>query len=237
LRFGHKTPEEVLQELQALRKERDDLNEQLIARPSHQTLEKLRQLEADKEAYELQREAELVEMASLKSQLRRSSVNVIELETLKDQKSALESSRELTKAALDELQKDVKEIIERDKAQSSFPQCSQMDNNEGLQNTPALVEKIPDLAVFAKELQQRMAYDPNTKKELYYELSDIQCFLGGLAMTHLHLLQGISGIGKTSLPLAFARAISAGSTLVEVQAGWRDRQDLIGYYNTFEKAI
>jgi len=235
LRFGHKTPEEVLQELQALRKERDDLNEQLIARPSHQTLEKLRQLEADKETYELQREAELVEMASLKSQLRRSSVSVIELETLKDQKAALESSRELTKAALDELQKDVKEIIERDKAQSSFPQCSQMDKNEGLQNIPALVEKIPDLAVFAKELQQRMAYDPNTKKELYYELSDIQCFLGGLAMTHLHLLQGISGIGKTSLPLAFARAIGAGSTLVEVQAGWRDRQDLIGYYNTFEK--
>jgi hypothetical protein len=235
LRFGHKTPEEVLHELHTLRKERDSLNKQLAARPSHQTLEKLRQLEADKEAYELQKDAELAEIASLKSQLRRSSIGVIELETLKDQKAALESSRDLTKAALDELQKSVTEIIERDKAQSPFPQCRQMDNDEGLQYTPSVVDEISDLAQFTQALQQRIAYDPETKKELYYELSDIQCLLGGLAMSHLHLLQGISGIGKTSLPLAFARAIGAGSTLVEVQAGWRDRQDLIGYYNTFEK--
>ncbi|RKZ91195.1 MAG: hypothetical protein DRR19_07910 [Candidatus Parabeggiatoa sp. nov. 1] len=235
LRFGHKTPEEVLHELQALRKQRDSLNKQLAARPSHQTLEKLRQLETDKEAYELQKDAELAEIASLKSQLRRSSIGVIELETLKDQKTALESSRELTKAALDELQKNVTEILDRDKAQSPFPQCSQMDNDESLQYTPALVDEIPDLVQFTQALQQRIAYDPETTKELYYELSDIQCLLGGLAMSHLHLLQGISGIGKTSLPLAFARAIGAGSTLVEVQAGWRDRQDLMGYYNTFEK--
>jgi len=56
-----------------------------------------------------------------------------------------------------------------------------------------------------------------------------------LAMTQLHLLQGISGTGKTSLPLAFAHAVGGGSAVVEVQAGWRDRQDLLGHYNTFEK--
>ena len=54
-------------------------------------------------------------------------------------------------------------------------------------------------------------------------------------MSRLHLLQGISGTGKTSLPLAFARAVGSGSHLVEVQAGWRDRQDLIGHFNTFER--
>jgi hypothetical protein len=56
-----------------------------------------------------------------------------------------------------------------------------------------------------------------------------------MAMSRLHLLQGISGTGKTSLPLAMARALGAGSTLVEVQAGWRDRQDLIGHFNAFER--
>lgn len=54
-------------------------------------------------------------------------------------------------------------------------------------------------------------------------------------MSRLHLLQGISGTGKTSLPLAFARAIGAGAAVIEVQAGWRDRQDLIGHFNTFER--
>jgi MoxR-like ATPase len=54
-------------------------------------------------------------------------------------------------------------------------------------------------------------------------------------MTRLMLLQGISGTGKTSLPLAFASAVGGGIEIVEVQAGWRDRQDLIGYYNAFHR--
>ena len=48
-------------------------------------------------------------------------------------------------------------------------------------------------------------------------------------------MQGISGTGKTSLPQAFAEVIGAGESLIEVQAGWRDKQDLIGHYNSFEK--
>ncbi|MCS6915431.1 MAG: AAA family ATPase [Myxococcota bacterium] len=54
-------------------------------------------------------------------------------------------------------------------------------------------------------------------------------------MGPLVLLQGISGTGKTSLPLAFARAMGTRATVVEVQAGWRDPQDLLGHYNAFEK--
>ena len=54
-------------------------------------------------------------------------------------------------------------------------------------------------------------------------------------MTRLVLLQGISGTGKTSLPLAFATAVGGEFEVVEVQAGWRDRQDLIGYYNAFHR--
>jgi MoxR-like ATPase len=79
-----------------------------------------------------------------------------------------------------------------------------------------------------------MAFDPQTGKNLYYSQKDVRSLIGGLSMSRLHLLQGISGTGKTSLPKAFARAIGAGSSVVEVQAGWRDRQDLIGHFNAFE---
>ena len=54
-------------------------------------------------------------------------------------------------------------------------------------------------------------------------------------MSRLHILQGISGTGKTSLPIAFARAVGGGCEIISVQAGWRDKGDLIGHFNAFEK--
>jgi MoxR-like ATPase len=109
-----------------------------------------------------------------------------------------------------------------------------MDSNADLQTQVPVCEDIGNLATFCNDLQHRLALDPRTDKVLYYSLPDIRCFLGGLAMSRLHLLHGISGTGKTSLPLAVARALGAESTLIEVQAGWRDRQDLIGHFNAFE---
>jgi MoxR-like ATPase len=65
-------------------------------------------------------------------------------------------------------------------------------------------------------------------KRLYYSEQDIRAFLGGIAMNKLHILQGISGTGKTSFPIAFARALGRrrreNYKLVEVQAAWRDRR-------------
>nr|MBA3422361.1 hypothetical protein [Thermoleophilaceae bacterium] len=37
----------------------------------------------------------------------------------------------------------------------------------------------------------------------------VRCFVAGLAASQLHIIEGISGTGKTSLPLAFAEAIDA----------------------------
>lgn len=63
-----------------------------------------------------------------------------------------------------------------------------------------------------------------------------------MAMSRLHILQGISGTGKTSLPRLFARFANSGAgkegiKIVEVQAGWRDRQDLLGYYKRFREDL
>ena len=54
-------------------------------------------------------------------------------------------------------------------------------------------------------------------------------------MSQLHVFQGISGTGKTSLAKAFAKAMGGFCTDIAVQAGWRDRDDLLGHYNSFEK--
>lgn len=89
----------------------------------------------------------------------------------------------------------------------------------------------PPLAHLAMAIRQRIASDP--KQPLFYDDHTIRAFLGSMACADLTLLQGPSGTGKTSLPIAVGRAIGASVVRVPVQAGWRDRADLVGDYNAF----
>ena len=93
-----------------------------------------------------------------------------------------------------------------------------------------------DLTEFAEDLRHRIGCRLNESQDrLFYTECDIRAFVAGLSMSRLHLLQGISGIGKSSLPRAFADAVGGRCETITVQAGWRDRNDLFGYYNAFEK--
>lgn len=234
--LGNRPLDEVKKELDSLIRERDSLKALLAKRPNHDVSERLASLERAQEEWESERARLTQESVAARTALAKASIAVTELETLRDQKAALESARDLLHTALEELRKDVNERIRRADGVSPFPACSQMDGDSGLQTQTPVTDEISDLKAFCQDLQHRIAIDPaNPDKVLFYELRDIRCFLGGLAMSRLHLLQGISGTGKTSLPLAVARALGAGSTLVEVQAGWRDRQDLVGHFNAFER--
>ena len=233
--LGNRPLSEVKQELDNLIKERKSLADRLAKRPSEDVVARLETLERAQEEWEADRARLSQELISSRAAVARSSIAVTEMESLRDQKAALETGRDLLQAALEELRKDVDDRIRRSDGVSPFPSCSEMDRDEALQVSPPMYDEIPDLSAFCEDLQQRIAIDPASSKVLHYSLSDIRCFLAGMAMSRLHLLQGISGTGKTSLPLAMARALGAGSTLVEVQAGWRDRQDLIGHFNAFER--
>ena len=70
---------------------------------------------------------------------------------------------------------------------------------------------------------------------LYYEPSDIRQFISGLAVSHILVMQGMSGTGKTSLAYAFGEFLQNKSTIVPIQPMWKERTDLIGYYNEFTK--
>ena len=54
-------------------------------------------------------------------------------------------------------------------------------------------------------------------------------------MSRLLILQGMSGTGKTSLAHAFGSFTDNASTVIPVQPMWKERTDLIGYYNEFTK--
>lgn len=230
-KFGHKTPEQILCEMEELRQERDQLSEKLKSHPGEKAVERLRELEAERKDCKKQKMQYETKIAELKIQLERACIEVTELEMVRNRKKVLEIGNELLQADLEKLEDRIRSV----EAKSPFPACSRMDEDSNLQTPMRMTDQIDNLANFAHDLQQRIAYDPETEKVLYYSMRDIRSFLGGLAMSHLHLLHGISGTGKTSLPLAFARAVGAGCTLVEVQAGWRDRQDLLGHFNAFER--
>lgn len=70
---------------------------------------------------------------------------------------------------------------------------------------------------------------------LYYSEMDIRRFITGLATSHIMILQGMSGTGKTSLAYAFGRFTENDSAIIPVQPMWKERTDLIGYYNEFTK--
>lgn len=70
---------------------------------------------------------------------------------------------------------------------------------------------------------------------LYYSEEDIRRFIAGLGVTKLIILQGMSGTGKTSLAYAAGKFISNDSVIVPVQPMWKERSDMIGYFNEFTK--
>ena len=72
---------------------------------------------------------------------------------------------------------------------------------------------------------------------LYYDIADIRRFIAGMAVSKLIILQGISGTGKTSLANAFGTFLDNPSTVIPVQPMWKERTDLIGYYNEFTKSF
>ena len=80
-------------------------------------------------------------------------------------------------------------------------------------------------------------YAGSRKKEeqLFYTDNDIRAFLAGMAVSRLIILQGMSGTGKSSLPRIFSEAISGFDRLIPVESSWRDRNELLGYYNDFNK--
>ena len=73
------------------------------------------------------------------------------------------------------------------------------------------------------------------KLKLFYDISDIRRFIAGMAVSHIIILQGMSGTGKTSLAHAFGSFVDNTSTIIPVQPMWKERTDLVGYYNEFTK--
>lgn len=149
---------------------------------------------------------------------------------LQKQKDLLETSNAALTHSIESVKSQLDDLIEKQQSQEAFKELTLMDRKY---REPVPAQPVNSLKDFTEELQHRIAI--STDVELYYDLDLLRKFMAGLALSPLHVFQGISGTGKTSLVNAFSKAVGGEVTKVRVQAGWRDRDDLIGHYNAFEK--
>ena len=122
-----------------------------------------------------------------------------------------------------------KEIVEGDN-ESRFCMLTNIDKIVETYQEPDYNNEIT-----LKELCETFRNFACSKLKLYYDITDIRRFIGGLSVTKLIILQGMSGTGKTSLAYAFGEFLKNETVIVPIQPMWKERTDLIGYYNEFTR--
>lgn len=224
------SPGAVLKRIDELEKELRDARNKLKGRSEDSLEEELdyykdRVDNLEEELRDLKQEHDEVKQREGKYKL-----SVREKLELQKQKDLLEASNAALTHSIEAVKSQLDDLIEKQQSQEVFKELTLMDRKY---REPVPAQPVNSLKEFTEELQHRIARA--TDVELYYDLDVLRKFMAGLALSPLHVFQGISGTGKTSLVNAFAAAVGGEVTTVPVQAGWRDRDDLIGHYNAFEK--
>lgn len=70
-----------------------------------------------------------------------------------------------------------------------------------------------------------------SKEKLYYDKTELALFIAGLKASKLIILEGLSGTGKSSLPRFFAKYIGEEAYFESIQVTYKEKSDLLGYYN------
>lgn len=101
-----------------------------------------------------------------------------------------------------------------------------------LEEKKAMLFENPSLPALVEFI---VSYARNSRHHLFYTSETVAAFLSGLGTTRLTILQGMSGTGKTSLPKIVCEALCSVCDIVEVESSWRDKNELLGYYNEFNR--
>ena len=121
------------------------------------------------------------------------------------------------------------EVIEE--VSSRFPKLISVDHLYKDKNTQIAFKEGLSLEELCNSFRNYAA----SKLHLYYTIETIRQMFAGIATSKLIILEGISGTGKTSLANALGKFLSFDSAIIPVQPSWKDRSELLGYYNEFTK--
>jgi hypothetical protein len=233
LKIGSSDPGDLLDQLDRLQTDNRELRDKLAERLQDDDLDRLRRLEQQNRALVAERDKLKYELEEVRGHALANRINNLQTKQLDDAERHFEVLRRGYETRIAELRTAIEELY-RDRPDPGtplFPRCVAMDDDPRLSESIGDSPTPIDLSTLASSLQGFMY----AQGKRAYRSNDVCLVLGGLAMSKLHLLEGMSGIGKTSLPKALAAALGTECAVVEVQAGWRDRTDLFGHHNTFER--
>lgn len=245
-RFGGREPQEILAEMARLSDEVVALRQELSNRPTKAEGERLEQLVLAERSWGEERSRMEQRLAELEAREASAQTAAWHLEALKKQRTELEAVQALQEARLEKLRREIEENLRNATDTNPFRAFRDLDESQEHQKsvaTKGIDAKLSDFLTWVRyrivEVSQKKKRQEDgtivpTAAPLYYSEEDLRLFLAGMAMSPLMILQGVSGTGKTSLPLVFAEAMGAGWHRHAVQAGWRDRHDLLGHFNSFE---
>lgn len=237
-----RSAKEIKDLINSLQEEKKDLKRQLQTIGSE---EYQQNLEEELEHYKDLYENAIAEKNAQHTQLLQLRNAIVDRDGLRAINKTLTTHNKALEEYQKQLQNELNELTSKNENKEIFAEFKSIDKTCNLPYNRFANSDSASLNDFVNALGYQLTqYTPN----LYYTPQTLQLFVGGLAMSRLIILQGISGTGKTKLAQAFASIVgdhSNGSEqnlktercscIVPVQAGWRDNQDLLGYYNAFEK--
>ena len=160
--------------------------------------------------------------------------------SLQIEQNELEDYRKFVKIL--ELQREeLKAELERNIAQYEnrngkvFAGLSKIDDETFLRHKHRTVNLKTLCEGFRAYLNSRGSDKTSNKVSLYYDERTIRTFIAGFASSRTMIFEGLSGTGKTSLPIAFADYMGSTTDVIAVQSSWKDKNDLLGFYNDFKK--
>ena len=131
--------------------------------------------------------------------------------------------------APDDMKQEDKETL--DEVSSRFPKLIRVDNQ--YKGVDLSIPYRDGLSL--EELCNAFRNFAASQYNLYYKIETIRQLFAGMATSKLIILEGISGTGKTSMAYALGKFFSFDSAIIPVQPSWKDRSELLGYYNEFTK--
>lgn len=228
---GMDSAEELLLHVEKIESAIREYRQKLSGRPVEDLEDEVEHLRDLNRSFEEQLRDLKQELNEANAERHQRAIGIMERENLMMKNRVLQQHNDAISIATAQLKQEIDELKDRQQGQAVFPALTRMDT---IYNESPSTQPVGSLTDFVDELQLRI-FQSDRNNPLYFDKETLQLFLGGLAMSQLHIFQGISGTGKTTLAKAFASAVGGHCTVVPVQAGWRDRDDLVGHYNAFEK--
>ena len=228
----HRQKAEVVEGLQKQKTELEAALRELQSQCSQKNLELS---QAQKRLQELQTELTTLRQKVEQAEKERAQAN-------RERKEA-EAARDAAKAELTGLQKSLetyKALVENLNTQLKQASVGHTDLAKALEDLaqPALKFAFNRGAQLDESTALRRLAEHLRAKGLHFPERVQLAFHTSLKAAHINplvVLAGVSGTGKSALPMAYAEATGMNFVSLAVQPGWSGPQDLLGFYNYLER--